>query len=234
VGIINTCVVPSRRLEIHPCVEGIFVFNGTNMNPQGLFSGMEKQVILITGTPCVGKTTVARELTRRLDALYVNLTELARKYNLILGEDEERHTTIIDEDKMRIKIAEVIDNAEKANVIIDGHYAAAVAPRNKVTRVFVLRRNPIQLREFMTKCGFKDQKLWENLASEILDVCLVEALREQGEAKVCELDISERTMEEIVEDILAILDCRKKCRVGGIDWLGMLEQEGKLEEYLKV
>jgi broad-specificity NMP kinase len=128
----------------------------------------------------------------------------------------------------------VIETAEKVDVIIDGHYAAAIAPRNKVTRVFVLRRNPIQLREFMVKCGFKDQKLWENLASEILDVCLVEALREQREAKVCELDVTDKTVEEVVEGILAILENRKKCRVGGIDWLGMLEQERKLEEYLKI
>ena len=195
---------------------------------------MDKRVILITGTPCVGKTTVAKELAKRLDGDYVNLTELAKEYNLILGEDEERHTMVIDEDRMRSKIIKVIISAQKTSVIVDGHYAAAIVPKNKVTRVFVLRRNPIQLREFMTKCGFKDQKLWENLASEILDVCLVEALREQDKGKVCELDVTEKTLQEIVEDILAILKNRKKCRAGGIDWLGMLEREGKLEEYLKI
>jgi len=86
----------------------------------------------------------------------------------------------------------------------------------------------------MVKCGFKDQKLWENLASEILDVCLVEALREQDEGKICELDTTEKKTEEVVGDILAILNNRKICRVGGIDWLGMLEREGKVEEYLRI
>jgi broad-specificity NMP kinase len=66
-----------------------------------------------------------------------------------------------------------------------------------------------------------------------LDVCLVEALHEQGKRKVCELDVSERTVEEVVNDILAILDGHRKCRVGGIDWLGMLETQGVLDEYLK-
>jgi broad-specificity NMP kinase len=134
---------------------------------------------------------------------------------------------------MRDKLTAVIDNTDKADIVIDGHYAAAVTPKNLVTRVFVLRRNPVELREFMVKCGFRDQKLWENLASEILDVCLVEALREQGKRKVCELDVSERTVEEVVNDILAILDGHRKCRVGGIDWLGMLEAQGVLDEYLK-
>jgi adenylate kinase len=194
---------------------------------------MPKRVILITGTPCVGKTTAARELATKLNAQYVNLTDFAKQNNLISGEDEERHTSIVDEDKMRGKLAEVIESAEKTDIVIDGHYAAAVTPKDKVTRVFVLRRNPVELREFMVKCGFKDQKLWENLASEILDVCLVEALQGQEEGKVCELDISEKTVKEVVDDISAILDGRKKCRVGGIDWLGMLEAQGLLDDYLK-
>ncbi|HLN44612.1 MAG TPA: adenylate kinase family protein [Candidatus Sulfotelmatobacter sp.] len=195
---------------------------------------MHKQVILITGTPCVGKTTVAKSLTKKLDALYVNLTDTAKKYDLTLGEDKERQTTIIDEDRMKSKLGEIIDSAQKDSVIIDGHYAAAIVSKNQVSRTFVLRRNPVQLREFMVKCGFKDQKLWENLASEILDVCLVEALNNQDQKRVCELDVTDKTVEEIIEDILAILNNNKVCRTGGIDWLGMLEQEGKLDEYLRM
>jgi adenylate kinase len=194
---------------------------------------MVNRVIVITGTPCVGKTTVARELAIKLDAYYVNLTQFAKQNNLISGEDEERHTSIVNEDKMQKKLAEAIETTQKTDVVIDGHYASSVTPKDKVTIVFVLRRNPIELREFMVNCGFKDQKLWENMASEILDVCLVDALQAQDETKVCELDISERTVKEVVDDLSAILARRKKCRVGGIDWLGMLEAQGILEEYLR-
>lgn len=195
---------------------------------------MNKQVILITGTPCVGKTTIATELSARLKASYVNLTELAKQHNLVSGEDTARNTIIIDENRMCHKLSEMIDATKNAYVIIDGHYAAAVAPKNKVTHIFVLRRNPVELKEFMVNCGFKDQKLWENLASEILDICLIDAMREQDEEKICEIDITDRTIEEVIRDILAILGNRKKCFVGGTDWLGMLEREGKVEEYLKI
>jgi adenylate kinase len=195
---------------------------------------MNKRVILVTGTPCVGKTTIACQLSKKLDALYVNLTEFAAKENLALGQDKKRKTTIINEDKMRKKIRETIDTTEKSNIIIDGHYAAAVVPKSHVTRIFVLRRNPVELRTFMEKCGFQGPKLWENLASEILDVCLVEALREHEKEKVCELDVTGKTVENVVTEILAVLDSRKKCRVGCVDWLGMLETQGVLDEYLKV
>ena len=48
---------------------------------------MSRRVILVTGTPCVGKSSVARLLASKLDALYVNLTELAVRENLISGKD---------------------------------------------------------------------------------------------------------------------------------------------------
>ena len=197
-------------------------------------NAMDKHVILITGTPCVGKTTVARQLSKELDALYINLTEFAAKENLALGKDKKRKTMIIDEDKMRKKLRETIDTTPKTTIIIDGHYAASVVPKNNVTRIFVLRRNPVELREFMEKCGFKGQKLWENLASEILDVCLVEALREHEKEKICELDVTSKSVENTVNEILAILHESKKCRVGCVDWLGMLEKQGVLDEFLKI
>ncbi len=195
---------------------------------------MNKRVILITGTPCTGKTTIAKELTAKLDALKINLTDFAKKNDLIIGEDKTRNTAIIDEEKMRKKTGEIIKSTKKITVIVDGHYAAAVVPKRYVTRIIVLRRNPIELRKFMEKRGFSNEKLWENLASEILDVCLVEALQEHAKEKVCELDITGKTVEAVVNEIIAFLNENKKCSVGHVDWLSLLEKDGLINEYLKL
>ena len=194
---------------------------------------MNKLVILITGTPCVGKTTVAKQLTKRLEATYINLTELAETQHLTLRKDAQRNTTVVDEKMMLRKMRQTIDTADKDTIVVDGHFASAVVPKKYVTRVFVLRRNPVELRKFMEKCGFKDAKLWENLASEILDVCLVETLEGQEKDRVCELDITGKTVEEVVVEICTAIDENKKCRVGCVDWLGVLEREGLTDEYLK-
>jgi adenylate kinase len=191
-----------------------------------------KRVILITGTPCVGKTTTAKQLAEKLCAQYINLTDYAKTYNLTLGEDKERKTTIIDEEKMHAKLAQTIETSENSNIIVDGHYAAAVTPTNLVSNVFVLRRNPKELKEIMQKCGFDDPKLYENLSAEILDSCLIEAMQMQS-GKVCELDVTGKTMDENVAEILDVLDKGKKCHAGIVDWLGMLEREGLTERYLK-
>ncbi|MGB9741153.1 MAG: adenylate kinase family protein [Candidatus Bathyarchaeia archaeon] len=194
---------------------------------------MSKRVILLTGVPCVGKTSVARLLVSRLDALYVNLTELAVNENLILGRDELRGSIIVDEGRMRRKISEIIEESSK-DVVVDGHYVASVVPKRFVMYVFVLRRNPVELKIFMEKAGFSGRKLWENLASEILDVCLVDALRVYGKGRVCELDVTGKSVEEVVCEILNVLAGHFKCRVGVVDWLGILESEGLLDKYLKI
>jgi len=194
---------------------------------------MVKQVILLSGTPCVGKTSVAHYLTPKLDALYVNLTDLATHENLILGKDKERNTTIVDEVKMKRRINQIVTKSDKQNIIIDGHYAVNVVPPKLVTRVFILRRDPVELRKFMTNSGYSDRKLNENLASEILDVCLIDALNAVGATKVCELNITGKTVEETSEEILSLIDNPSKCVVGIVDWLGKLESEGLLDKYLK-
>ena len=98
---------------------------------------MSKIIILITGTPGVGKTTISKQLAKELEALYINLTELAQTNNLISGEDKERKTVIINEKKMRQKISQILSTADKSAIIIDGHYAAAVVPKRYVTKAFV-------------------------------------------------------------------------------------------------
>jgi adenylate kinase len=193
---------------------------------------MKKRVILITGTPGTGKTTTAKQLAAKLDAQYINLTDYAKTYGLTSGEDKQRKTTIIDEEKMRTKLTQTINAADKTNIIIDGHYASAVTPANLVTNVFVLRRNPKELKQFMQKCGFEGAKLWENLSAEILDVCLIEAVQAQP-GKVCELDVTGRTVEEVTNEIMDVLEKGKKCYSGIVDWLGMLEREGLTDQYLK-
>jgi adenylate kinase len=191
-----------------------------------------KRVILVTGTPCVGKTTTAIALTEKLDAQYINLTDYAKINGLILEEDIERNSLIIDEENMPRKLAETINASENDNIIIDGHYASAVTPTEQVTMVFVLRRDPRELKQFMEKCGYTGSKMWENLQAEIIDVCLSEAVQFH-EGKVCELDITCKSVEEVVGEISDVLEKHKRCFFGIVDWLGMLEKEGLTDQYLK-
>jgi adenylate kinase len=173
-------------------------------------------------------------LTSKLDALYVDLTDLALRNNLVLGRDKKRDTVIIDERKMRRRISQIIEKTEKNEIIVDGHYAVNVVPQKLVTLVFVLRRDPVELQKLMEQRGYPEPKLMENLASEILDVCLVDALNAGHEGKTCELNVTGKKTEETVKAMLEVMADPSKCCVGVVDWLGKLENEGLLDEYLKI
>jgi adenylate kinase len=191
-----------------------------------------KRVILITGTPSVGKTTVANALATKLAAEYINLTDYAKQNNLIIEEDSERCTTVINEEAMQESLIQTIDTSENNTIVIDGHYAAAVVIPEQHVQVFVLRRNPVELKQFMEKRGYVGTKLWENLQAEIIDVCLGEAVQYHA-GRVCELDATGKTPDQVVDEIVDVLEKRNSCRVGQIDWMGTLEKEGILDQYLK-
>lgn len=191
-----------------------------------------RKVILVTGTPGVGKTSVAHKLASKLDAVYVGVTELVKKQKLITGIDENRQTLIADTEKVSKQLQKILAKAE-GSIIIEGHYVVDVVPKKDVNTVFVLRRDPRELKSALENRGYEEKKLWENLAAEILDVCLWDALSACGVDKVCEIDVSGKTVEAVVEEIMMVLEKRKECRHGIVDWLGKLENEGQLKEFLK-
>ncbi len=159
---------------------------------------------------------------------------MALTENLVSGKDKKRASVIVDENKMHKRLGEIIANSKEDNIVVDGHYAVSVVPINLVTCVFVLRRDPVELREFMEQSGFSGKKLFENLASEILDVCLVDALNLIDQRRVCEVDVTGKTVDHIVQEVLLLLNNLDSCHVGIVDWLGKLEKEGLLEEYLRI
>lgn len=191
-----------------------------------------RKVILVTGTPGVGKTTVSHKLASKLDAVYVGVTELVKKKKLITSVDEDRRTLIADTEKVSKQLQEILAKAE-GSIIIEGHYAVDVVPKKDVNTVFVLRRDPRELKGALEKRGYEEKKLWENLAAEILDVCLWDALSACGSDKVCEIDVSGKTVEAVVEEMILVLEEKKDCRFGIVDWLGKLENEGQLGEFLR-
>lgn len=187
------------------------------------------RVLVITGTPGVGKTRVSKVLTERLEGLYISLTDIVNGENLRLDVDSERDTVIADLRRLSDRVSNIISESS-CDVVVDGHYASEVVSSEVVSYAFVLRIEPDKLRQRLRERGYSEGKVLENLASEVLDVCLFDAVARYGVEKVDEIEVTHKDVDEVVEEIIDVLDGRMKVKSGKVDWLGKLEEEDRLSE----
>ena len=160
------------------------------------------QVIFISGTPCVGKTTLASELSKRLGANLVRVNELAISNDLVLGIDNKKGYKIIDIPELDVVLGEIIDNLDSDKVII-------------------LRVHPSILEERLAGRKYSDSKIRENLEAEALDVCGAEAYEGYGE-DVCEIDVSDLSIDETINLVVDVIFDKKDFPFGVIDFMDWL------------
>ncbi len=177
------------------------------------------RVIVLTGVPGVGKSSVARALARHLKGIHIDLTELALREGLTLGFNGERGAAIADVDGIKKRLKGLCDSSE-GPLIIEGHFAHDVVPEEMASKVFVLRRAPWRLKLELENRGYGEMKVRENVEAELLDLSLIEALEAYGEEIVCEVDTTDLTLEEVAGEILSTIEGRIPCRRGFVDWLG--------------
>ena len=177
------------------------------------------QVIFISGTPCVGKTTLASELSKRLGANLVKINELAINNNLVLGIDNKKGYKIIDIDKLDVVLGKIIDKLDSDKLlIVEGHLSHLCSGAD---RVIILRVHPSILEKRLASREYSESKIRENLEAEALDVCGVEAYESYGE-KVCEIDASNLAIDEIINHVVDVIFDKKDFPFGEIDFLDWL------------
>ena len=181
-------------------------------------------VVLITGVPGTGKTTVSSLLAERLGGDHIEITQLVHDCGLSLSWDQSRATLIADVKALRCTITNIIAASSKP-VVVEGHYSPDVVTRDVVTLVVVLRRAPWVLRIQLQLRGYSSRKIRENIEAELIGTCLVDALDSQDHRKICEIDTTGQTPEETVKLILATIDGEATYGYGSIDWMSKPEAE---------
>lgn len=187
------------------------------------------RVLVITGTPGVGKTRVSKALTERLGGLYISLADIVTRENLQLEVDSERDTVVADLHRLSDRVSHIISESSR-DVVVDGHYASEVVSSDVVSYAFVLRMEPDKLRLRLRERGYSEGKVLENIASEVLDVCLFDAVARYGVENVDEIEVTYKDVDEVVEEIIDVVNGRMKAKSGKVDWLGKLEEEDRLSE----
>lgn len=191
-----------------------------------------KKTLVIVGSPGVGKSSISSLLATHLKGRYINVGDLVKHEGLDSGLDKKRDALIADTERVSKRISEIIEEFE-GYVIVEGHFAMDVVRAEDVLFAFVLRRNPDELREVLEKRKYTKEKISENVAAEILDVCLFDAVQAYREGKVHEIDVSGKKIEHVVSEIVDVVQGHRKPRRAIIDWLMQLELKGRLDEFLE-
>jgi adenylate kinase len=187
--------------------------------------------ILISGTPGTGKTTLAKELAKRINHKFIDIGEFATSQHLYLKFDSARNTKIIDEPKLAKRLEKEI-TANDGKVVASSHYAEIVNPK-LVEKVIILRAHPDELRRRLGQRGWSTEKIQENLEAEILGVCSSNALARYGKERVYEIDTTKILPDETLRVALNIVESKCETHVfGSINWLADLEKENKLDSYI--
>ncbi|MFQ3320448.1 MAG: adenylate kinase [Natronomonas sp.] len=166
--------------------------------------------VAITGTPGTGKTTATEHVETDLDVLHLN--DLIRDEGLAEGEDPERGSLIADIEAVTERLE------DRDDVLIESHLAHHL----DADRVIVLRCDPRQLRERLLERGEGGAKAAENAEAEALDVVLSEAVSEHGVDNVYEIETTDRTPEDVAEEIEAVIAGDREPSAGEVDFLDFL------------
>ena len=120
-------------------------------------------MIIITGTPGTGKTSVAEELAKLTKRSVIHLNDYIKE-NFDVEYDPAYESYSVD--------TKLIKELDFGDAIVEGHLAHFIK-RSEMT--VVLRCDPRELIKRLEKRGWSERKIAENVVAEILDVISVEA-----------------------------------------------------------
>eukprot|EP01064_Diplonema_japonicum_P028338 TRINITY_DN4327_c0_g1_i1.p1 TRINITY_DN4327_c0_g1~~TRINITY_DN4327_c0_g1_i1.p1 ORF type:complete len:178 (+),score=36.97 TRINITY_DN4327_c0_g1_i1:249-782(+) len=163
--------------------------------------------LLITGTPGVGKTSLAKAIAECTGLAHVNVGDVVKEHGFVEGKDEEFDTLIPDEDALLDHLEDIMVEGGK---VVDYH-SSELFPERWFQLVIVLRCETTHLFDRLVARGYSDKKREENLECEIIGICNEEARESYKQEIVHEMPSNS------IEDQDAIIEkVEQWCRDNGI------------------
>ena len=144
-------------------------------------------VICVSGTPCTGKTTLARKLSKQFNYEYIDVNKLIKDNKLNEKYDKKRRCYIVDIKKLNKLLIKLIN--AKENLVIDSHLSHYLS-KKYVDLCIITKCDLKVLEKRLKKRKYNKSKIRENLDCEIFDVCLNEA--KERKHKIFEVDTSKK------------------------------------------
>ena len=183
------------------------------------------KLLIITGNPGVGKHRVASKVAEKLGLRLIDINAVAIKKNAIVKKD--RIGYVVD---LR-KLASLVKREITKDSLVVGHLAPYVLKKTDPQLVIVLRRSPYELEKVYAKRRYRKQKIIDNISSEVIGICMYDAVKKFGKDKIAEVDNTSKKVEKVANEIIAILRGRSKRLIGKVDWLSLIVKNDDLQKF---
>ena len=177
------------------------------------------RIIVISGTPGVGKSTLAKLLAQQRHAQLLELSKFVKLQRLYRKYDKSARSYVIDQTRVRRELEKYFEAHKQEEVIFVAHSLGGFFPPTRRTLALVIRLDPLVLTRRLRRRGWSRKKIWENVESELIDLPLYEAVKALGRAKVLELDATGKGMHELQDAATIILSRVKMSKDRAVDWL---------------
>jgi adenylate kinase len=185
----------------------------------------------MTGNPGVGKHTIAEFVVEKIEgAEIIDINKIAIEGNAILRKDT-RYGIDIDIKKLSKLMTDELRRAK--DLVITGHLAPYVLKPTQIDLVIILRRSPYELTQVFEQRKYLPEKIRENVASEILDIYLYDALKNFGKDKIAEFDTTGKTPKYVADEIISLLQKKRRGTIGIVDWLSLVYKKGDVKNFLE-
>ena len=128
-----------------------------------------KCIILITGTPGVGKTTLSKRLLPKLKgAILYDANSIAKKNSLYIGKDKFG-SKIVNLEKLERAVGKIAISHKSGILIFEGHLLCEIKIRGAIA--ITLREHLPAMKKRLVARGYPIEKIRDNLVSEAIDYC---------------------------------------------------------------
>lgn len=176
---------------------------------------------IITGTPGVGKHTIANMIKKSIKLPVLDINQIAKESGLF---EKSNDTNDVDSEQLK----KILDEKISVPTIIVGHLAPYVISPELTKKVIVLRRNPYDLVPIYKKRRYSEEKIKENVGSEILGIIFNDSLQAFGDEKIAQIEISD----DLVSNVKKVLqNIQGRHNSDSVDWLEMVKENDDLKEF---
>jgi adenylate kinase len=176
-------------------------------------------IIIVTGTPGVGKTVLSRQLSTKTNSRHLNLGEFVKKEKLYSGYDRSTKSYIIDEKRTRRSLSGLFRSSSTKRMVIETHWLGGFMPKGTGMMSIVLRLDPLVLAKRLKARKWPRRKVWENVEAELIDLSLYEALKFLGQKRVYQIDATRKRHPKILNEALRLLSEGKGWDGSTPNWL---------------